>query len=218
MQNARQGKCAIKICGITDAAVAKAASSEDITHVGFVFAESKRQVTAGLAREIGKHVRAGVQRVGVFVDMPLTEMVHVGQEAELDVYQLHGEESPELCYKLKLMTGKNVWKAWRVCHSVEDRRVKRYAGVVDAILLDSFGPSHKGGTGHPFAWSCIPQFRQWTGTTPLFVAGGLTADNVADLLRNYHPDGVDVSSGVETDGRKDPLLIKRFVQKVRECE
>jgi phosphoribosylanthranilate isomerase len=92
-----------------------------------------------------------------------------------------------------------------------------YAGVVDVILLDTYDPIVGGGTGETFAWHCIREYLSWTKQhgLQLIVAGGLNEENVVQLIADYHPDGVDISSGVETDGSKDPLKIKRFVERVK---
>jgi phosphoribosylanthranilate isomerase len=206
----------IKICGIMDHAAARAAVHQSVTHLGFVFASSKRQVNAATVRAIGEELPEHIERVGVFVNASLKELVRIGQEAGVSVYQLHGDESPELCRILKEMTGKKVWKAWRVRNNADDHMIERYGSAVDAILLDSYRAGQQGGTGQLFHWECIPEFRRRLGTVPLFVAGGLTAENVSALIGHYRPDGVDVSSGVELNGRKCPHLIERFVKKVRE--
>jgi phosphoribosylanthranilate isomerase len=206
----------IKICGITDIEAARAAAVDGVTHLGFVFAKSRRRVDAGTVRAIGEQLPRHLERVGVFVDCPLEELVRIGQEANLTVYQLHGDESPEMCRILKEMTGKEVWKAWRVRHQKADQQVERFVGAVDAILLDSYRAGQQGGTGKTFPWECIPEFRQRLGGIPLFVAGGLNAENVSSLTLRYRPDGVDVSSGVEHEGKKCSHLIERFVRKARE--
>jgi phosphoribosylanthranilate isomerase len=89
--------------------------------------------------------------------------------------------------------------------------LREYQDAVDAILLDN----QRGGTGERFSWGAIPRLREYAGGLPIFVAGGLNPDNVADLLAEHRPFGVDVSSGVETEGAKDPEKITVFVQKVR---
>jgi phosphoribosylanthranilate isomerase len=92
-----------------------------------------------------------------------------------------------------------------------------YRGLCDSILLDTYDPIVGGGTGETFAWNRIPAYQAWAAEAgmPLIIAGGLKPDNVGELITNYKPDGVDVSSGVETAGAKDILLIKAFIERVR---
>jgi len=96
-------------------------------------------------------------------------------------------------------------------------RLDPYLDAIDAVLLDTYDPAAAGGTGRTFAWECIPLYLAWTRRhgLPLIVAGGLHADNVRELIDRYGPDGVDVSSGVETNGEKDIEKIATFVKKVK---
>jgi phosphoribosylanthranilate isomerase len=97
-----------------------------------------------------------------------------------------------------------------------ERQLGGYRGAVDAILLDTHDPVYGGGSGTTFAWECIPPYLRWAREAGirLLVAGGLSADNVGELVAAYGPDGVDVSSGVETDGVKDIAKIRDFVERV----
>ena len=202
----------IKVCGIKTREVFEQLQNLDVDYVGFVFAKSKRQVTAEQAAEIAAGTELRAKRVGVFVDEAPEEIVRIAKTAGLDVLQMHGDESPELCRELRDRTGLQVWKAWGVRHDERDAALASYQGAVDAVLLDN----ERGGTGTRFPWEAIPQLRSYLPEVPLFVAGGLQVDNVGELLANHRADGVDVSSGVETDGAKDPVKITQFVRKVRE--
>jgi phosphoribosylanthranilate isomerase len=237
------GTTTIKICGVRTPEVVRALRSLPVAHVGFVFARSKRQVTPQQAGELIRALRgdsdsgtapeassapvAALKRplaVGVFVDPTLDELAAVLAVAPLDVFQLHGSEPPELCAAVRDRFGVRVFKAATIArdsrHVPTDdevaRQLDRYKGVVDAILLDTHDPVYGGGSGTTFAWECIPPYQRWARTTgvQLLVAGGLTPDNVASLVADYRPDGVDVSSGVETDGAKDLTKIADFVERV----
>ncbi|GFN30657.1 phosphoribosylanthranilate isomerase [Paenibacillus xylaniclasticus] len=221
----------IKICGLRDRATIRAMHGLDLEAVGFVFAPSKRQVSPEQAADLIEEVRAwptgAMSRgaaplaVGVFVNADLDELMHTVRTASLDVVQLHGSESPEQCAEAKLQLGVQVWKSLSIGRGTESEalgakeRLTPYAGSVDAFLIDAPG----GGSGHAFDWSVIHQYKEAAAIVgvPLYVAGGLSIDNVQALIQNYSPDGVDVSSGVETDGVKDIDKITTFVRRVLEA-
>ncbi|RJX38449.1 phosphoribosylanthranilate isomerase [Paenibacillus pinisoli] len=222
----------LKICGLRDEATVKLMNGLAIDEVGLIFAPSKRQV--GKA-EAGKLVEAihqlrnerGIRplAVGVFVNAGLEEMAELLAAVPLDVVQLHGQESAVYCAELKAKFPKTA--IWRVVsikpdadsftdgEDVPEERLAPYAGLIDAILIDAPG----GGTGQPFNWAVIEAYKRASASfgLPLYVAGGLHEGNVQELLHKHQPDGVDVSSGVETDGRKDIEKIRLFVRRVREA-
>jgi phosphoribosylanthranilate isomerase len=220
-----------KICGIRSIEVLQAIAHLPITYIGFVFARSKRQVSPEQAGEMirflqkkaltGDHIPL---TVGVFVNPGEDELLQTMQIAPLDVVQLHGQETPEFCKWVKEHFGVLVFKAVHLQKS-EDRipaiaavaeQLNVYRGNIDAVLLDTFDPVYGGGSGNVFAWNCIPPYQEWAreAGVKLLVAGGMQPDNVAQLLADYQPDGVDVSSGVETDGVKDISKITAFVERV----
>ncbi|MBO9610926.1 MAG: phosphoribosylanthranilate isomerase [Paenibacillaceae bacterium] len=219
----------VKICGIRAPETARELNRLQlpIDHVGFLFAPSKRQVTPRQAGELIALLRgdggaaAGPLAVGVFVE-PTEELLRETlAEAPLDVLQLHGNETPAFCRHVRETFGLPVFKAVSVASGGEPdadplAAVEPYRGSVDAILLDTHDPL-LGGTGRTFAWERIPAYAAWAADAgvKLLVAGGLRPDNVDELLREYRPDGVDVSSGVETDGHKDIEKIKQFVERVK---
>jgi phosphoribosylanthranilate isomerase len=208
----------IKICGIFEEEAAIAVSRLPVDYIGFVFAPSRRRVTPEEAKRLGALVPPGIRKIGVFVNEDRETVIAVTERAALDGVQLHGEECPEDCRSIKASTGKIVFKGWRVRGGEEDRAVAAYEGVVDAILLDAYGDQGYGGTGQRFAWEEIPRLRAIAPQTPFIIAGGLHPGNIEELLRHGGFMGVDVSSGVETDGRKDPDKIRQFVCKVREWD
>lgn len=221
----------VKICGLHSVEVLKSMKRMPIDYIGFVFAPSRRQVTPAAAAELlavlaeWESGRAP-QAAGVFVDPPLEELRDVLAVAGLDVIQLHGAESAAFCREVKAaFPGRQVWKAI----SVSGREVSaspagakallgEYAEAVDGFLLDTFDPNGNGGSGRTFDWAAIPAYQAAAAElgVPLFVAGGLTPDNVNELLLGYAPDGVDVSSGVESSGVKDIAKIKAFVERVKQ--
>lgn len=149
-----------------------------------------------------------VTRVGVFVNEEPDRVAAVAQAVGLDAVQLHGDEPPEAC---RFGPGLAVIKALRVADqdpSALLAEAERYA--VDAVLLDTKVPDRYGGAGRPFDWRIAAAFcRAWPG--PVILAGGLNAANVREAIRLVRPYAVDVSSGVERHGQKDPVLIKEFM-------
>ncbi|CAH0118759.1 MULTISPECIES: phosphoribosylanthranilate isomerase [unclassified Paenibacillus] len=233
----------VKICGLQTVELLESMINLPVDQVGFVFAKSKRQVDAEKARTMIDFIRAqkgfAPLTVGVFVNPAKEELQAVLSKAELDVVQLHGQETPEFCRWVKETFGVQVYKSCSIATAREDggtaasgaenaagvavlkdgamERIAAYAGAVDAILLDTYDPEQAGGSGKAFAWDRIPRYQAWAreAGVKLLVAGGLDADNVAGLIEAYGPDGVDVSSGVETDGVKDIAKITAFVERVK---
>ncbi|MFB9329589.1 phosphoribosylanthranilate isomerase [Paenibacillus aurantiacus] len=221
--NARRA-ARIKICGLRDAATIRAMGSLEVDEIGFVFAKSRRQVEPETAASLIEEVKqmnqplgGAPKTVGVFVGASLEQLRELLAIAPLDVVQLHGDEGPELCAAIRDEFGKEVWKVFSV--SGDDAagtghdRLLPYEGRIDAALIDTAG----GGTGQTFGWEVIPRYAASAKTigVPLYVAGGLHPGNASELLEQYEVDGVDVSSGVETDGVKDIEKIRAFVERVK---
>jgi phosphoribosylanthranilate isomerase len=187
------------------------------------------------------------ETVGVFVDPSGDELQSVFREAPLDAVQLSGRESPDFCRRVKRSFGVKLIKTFSVaprdvadgggaaalsgggssasgsgrdCGAFDPAELEPYADAIDMLLLDTHDPSARGGTGKTFAWNRIPPYRDWARRNGirLLVAGGLDSGNVAELIESYAPDGVDVSSGVETDGEKDIAKITAFVERVKHRE
>ena len=203
----------IKVCGITRVEDGLAASRAGCNGVGFIFAPSPRRVAPADARAIARRLPPLVARVGVFVDAPVEEMAAVAKEVGLDVIQLHGSEPPSVADAVREATGCRIVKALRLKEPRQLERLQDYPA--DGWLLDTYRPGQAGGTGQVFPW-------RWLQEVPpppdvvVFIAGGLTPDNVAEALRQGRPHGVDVSSGVEAaPGIKDHGLIRRFIREVR---
>jgi phosphoribosylanthranilate isomerase len=197
----------IKICGIRNLEAAQTAADSGADLIGFVFADSKRQIDVAAAATIAAAVK-GPGKVGVFVNQPLCEVLEIAERCRLDYLQLHGEESPDYCRALNRPT-------IRACRVGPDFSLSTDADYpADYLLLDSFVPGQPGGTGLTFDWHAV-SLRIGRPRQKFLVAGGLTPENVAEAIRILNPDGVDVSGGVETDGVKDSGKIRRFIAAVR---
>lgn len=226
----------IKICGIRTPEALKKAAELQADYIGLVFAPSKRQVNARQAAELIQeldvwheslesqpHTTFRPRVAGVFVNPALEELQQILSNVRLDVIQLHGQESPELCKQARDRFGIPVFKAVPIggddreeSHSERAERIAAdYAGTVDVLLIDTHDPLYGGGSGRTFNWEIIPLYRSAARRNglQLFVAGGLAPENVHQLIADYKPDGIDVSSGVETDGHKDLEKMTTFVER-----
>lgn len=193
----------VKICGITNEEDALLSVAMGATALGFIFAPSKRQVTAGKVSDIVKRLPPGVLTVGVFRDHDPKTVVRIVREAGLRGAQLHGRETVSMVDELTAEVGW-VMKAV-VAGSAEAEKSDRYR--TDMVLFDSASP----GSGETYDWSLLSNVPKGVRCV---MSGGLTPDNVADAIAMVRPYGVDVCSGVEREpGRKDATKVRRFVQR-----
>ncbi|WP_087066146.1 phosphoribosylanthranilate isomerase [Intestinibacillus massiliensis] len=200
----------LKFCGVRrpeDIAYVNAAPPD---YVGFVFAQSRRQVTAGQAAALSEHLRPAIQTVGVFVNEPLERLLAAAETAGLSVLQLHGDEDARYIEAVRRRWHGPVWKAVRVRAAADIREAERLP--VDALVLDAFSPHAYGGTGQTADFDVIARNRP---SLPFFLAGGISAANVQDAIRAVQPDGIDLSGGIETGGAKDAEKIKQIYQLIR---
>ena len=202
----------VKICGITSLEAARACEVSGANAIGFVFAPSSRRITDTAACKINRMVSGPMARVGVFADEKPKEVIRIAEKVGLTHVQLHGDEPPGICQLIR-QKGYGVLKAFRV-GSKEDLTAPN-AYDVDFLVLDAFVPGVKGGTGTRLNLELLDGFKP---QTPIIIAGGLDESNVGQVLNHAMPFGVDVSSGVEINGRKSPGLIRRFISAVRQAE
>lgn len=202
---ARSMSVKVKICGITDQADALAAAEAGADALGFMFFDqSPRAITVSDAAEVIKALPPHLMKVGVFVN-PTEELVlrAIG-ECGLNLLQFHGEEAPDFCTQFGLMS----MKAFRIRDAESLETLARYS--TDAWLLDAYSSKGRGGTGETFNWDLALTAKK-SGKL-IFLAGGLTPENVGEAVRKVNPFGVDVSSGVESaPGKKDSAKMKAFV-------
>ncbi len=207
----------IKICGVTrvDDAVHIAGLGVDFIGLNF-WPHSKRHVALDRGADIARHVRAAhpaTQLVGVFVDPTIDDVVAHTAKANLDIVQLHGSETSELCVAIGRAVQTPIWKAISVATSNDIADLT--AWPVDAILLDAPSPG-RGGAGLPFDHHMAKQAHVRHPGVRLVLAGGLNPTNVAAAVRLATPWCVDVASGVESaPGVKDPTKVAAFVAAVR---
>lgn len=213
------GRPLIKICGITSSETLKMIGEEKlpIDWLGFIFAYGKRKITPAQWETLSQYVPPRIKTAGVFVNPELKEVEEIFQSAPLSLVQLHGQESPEFCRQVKEQLGCKIIKVIGITESGQaNLELESYQGVVDYFLLDTMTKNQAGGTGKVFSWDRIPAFQQRGERLglPLLVAGGLNEGNIHSLIQQYHPFGIDLSSGVETNGMKDMVKIRNVINVV----
>ncbi|HEV2489152.1 MAG TPA: phosphoribosylanthranilate isomerase [Candidatus Acidoferrales bacterium] len=200
----------VKICGITNWADAKMAISNGADALGFNFyVRSPRRVSLSRAREIIRHMPRRVAAVGVFVNATEKEILRIARATNLNMLQLHGEESPKTVARLSQVYP--VIKAFRVGPRFRARELGRYKSAT-AFLLDGFELGRHGGTGKTLDWRIVRGTKRFG---PIILAGGLKAGNVAEAIRSARPYAIDVCSGVESrPGKKDAKKVKALMAEV----
>jgi phosphoribosylanthranilate isomerase len=211
----------IKICGIREEVHALAAVEAGADFIGFIFVATRRQVSPAKAHEIINTVKkssSAIKPVGVFVDTPASEVNKIADFCGLDWVQLSGNESWEYCRQIT----RPIIKAIRIGQQLgEEINAELTTGLKTLspqkfiTLFDSQVEGKYGGTGTTFNWKLAQQV---TKEFPVIIAGGLNSENVAQAIEIAAPWGVDISSGVETDGTKDIAKIKTFIEAVRRTD
>lgn len=197
----------VKLCGLSTKEDILAVNALKPDYIGFVFApNSRRYVAPEQAAELKQMLSPEIQAVGVFVNEQPQTVAQMLSDGVIDLAQLHGSENQEYLLRLRGLTKTPVMQAFRI--RCEEDVLKAAGSSADYLLLDAGA-----GTGTVFDWSLLRDFRR-----PFFLAGGLDPENVVQALRQLHPFGVDVSSGIETDGRKDVNKMAAFVSAVRKEE
>jgi len=214
----------VKMCGISKVETIPAVVEAKPDYMGLVFASSKRQVTVDQAKTLVEELHKQytkrynngaeqsnddeIKTVGVFVNETLENLVSIAKEANLDAVQLHGDEDEAFIQSLKERTNVEVWKAVQIRSSTDAEAW--IDSSADMLLFDAYHKDERGGTGEVFDWSCLDEFER-----PFMLAGGIDSTNVARAIRTVRPYGIDISSGIETNGVKDDEKIKAFTNIVR---
>ena len=223
----------IKICGLK--------RPEDVDYVnqylpdyaGFVFAGSKRRVTDEQAEELSRKLDERIIPVGVFVNEPVEHIVNLVEKGIIRIVQLHGDEDEAYILKLREALKKTIYESGEAAEKIRGQNKKEIIKIIKAVrvqsreqileaaklpcdylLLDTWQKDAYGGCGKQFDKSLIPSGL----TIPYFLAGGLSAENIQENIEICHPYAVDVSSAMETDGKKDKKKIQKFIERVRKHE
>ena len=207
----------VKICGLTTSDTVKAAIAADTDYIGFVFfAKSPRYVTPKGSMKLAEFVPEKVIKVGLVVDADDALLDDIMSNGAIDMLQLQGKEPPERVAKIKATTGLPVMKAVGIFEKSDLDILDDYIEIADQLLIDAKPPKGAklpGGNGLPFDWTILNEV---TISAPWMLAGGLTADNVAQALSVTSASQVDVSSAVEHRlGEKDPYKIRTFIEKAK---
>ena len=214
----------VKMCGISKVETIPAIVDAKPDYMGLVFAPSKRQVTVEQAKILIEELHRGyakkygsdtehdkndtIKTVGVFVNETVDNLVTIANEANLDAVQLHGDEDETFIQSLKERTNVEVWKAIQIRTAADTE--KWIDSSVDMLLFDAYHKDERGGTGEVFDWSSLDAFER-----PFMLAGGIDSTNVARAIRTVRPYGIDISSGIETNGVKDDEKITAFTKIVK---
>lgn len=204
-------KTKIKICGLTSPQDIEAVNAARPDCIGFVFAESRRRLTPRQALTLKRQLDPEIKSVGVFVNASQSDILEICSQGILDAVQLHGDEPPAFAESVRRETGCPVIKAFRIKDRESLEAVKTFPEA-DCLLLDAYNKNAYGGTGEAFNWELLGEN---TVGSPFFLAGGLKIENIEKAIKTVRPYGVDISSGVETDGRKDPDKIMEIINKIR---
>ena len=199
----------IKLCGMSRPCDIRAANALLPDYIGFVFApKSRRYVSPEKAAELKRILDPGIRAAGVFVDEKPQVIEALVSRGVIDAVQLHGRENEDYIQDLRKRLGNTlIIQAFSICSERDAKRAEESSA--DLILADSPG----GGTGEVFDWGMLRKVAR-----PYFLAGGLNPDNAGDAVNALAPYGVDVSSGIETDGQKDWKKMEKFVLAVRRAD
>jgi phosphoribosylanthranilate isomerase len=199
----------VKVCGMTNLADAEHAASHGAWAIGLIHhRESPRYVSPDVAEEIGAALKRRCELAGVFVNSSLDEVIDAADRENLTLLQFHGEEGPSFCVEAARRTGAKVIKAMRIRSAADVRAAEAFR--TDYHLFDAYWHGLHGGTGQSFDWDLVAKRRS---KVPMILAGGLTADTVADAIELVRPFAVDVVSGVEAEpGRKDQPKVEAFLE------
>ena len=207
----------VKMCGISKVETIPAVVEAKPDYMGLVFAPSKRQVTVEQAKILIEELHKQcinhydtkvVKTVGVFVNETLDNLVRIADTANLDAVQLHGDEDEAFIQSLKERTNVEIWKAVQIRSAADVE--KWIDSSADILLFDAYHKDERGGTGEVFDWSSLDAFER-----PFMLAGGIDSTNVARAIRTVRSYGIDISSGIETNGVKDDEKITAFTKIVK---
>jgi len=200
----------VKICGITNYEDALFAAESGADALGFIFADSPRKIEPGTVRSIIRRLPPFIKTIGVFVDETPEKIKELVSYCGIDLIQLHGKESPDICEQFM----PRIIKAIPVKDDSVFSDIPSYRGKVRGLLLDTYSEKMAGGTGKVFSWDLAIKIREMG--MPIMLAGGLKPSNVVAAISIVRPYAIDVNSGVEErPGKKDRSLIIELFEKIK---
>ena len=188
----------LKLCGIRRPEDVEMINEAEPDYIGFVFAPTWRQISPETAFELGQGLKNSIKKVGVFVNEPIDTLLSSAKSAGLDVVQLHGQEDESYISLVRKGFGGEIWKAVRVQTPSDVKKAETLSA--DMLLYDSFVPGVLGGSGKRLDLNNILNANP---TRPFFLAGGIKAENIDEILYDVTPYGLDISSAFEVDKRKN---------------
>lgn len=204
----------IKVCGMRDPGNVKEVAGLSPDYLGFIFYPgSKRFVGEKIADLVHSYIPREIKKVGVFVEESFDNVMQACAENDLDMVQLHGNENPGYCSRLRT-TGIEVIKAFNIGDDFNFSRLQDYVECCDYFLFDTKGDK-PGGTGKKFNWELLGEYKN---EVPFFLSGGIGVDDIGDIKDFSHPmlHAVDINSRFETEpGVKDVNLLRRFIENIR---
>lgn len=204
----------IKICGIRDPQQGQAIAATGATALGFICVQSSpRYVSVEQIQSVVAKLPSHTDKIGVFANANPTEIANIANNSSLTGVQLHGNESPEFCQKIRdILPNIEIIKALRIRNLEDLNNSTTFTDYVDTLLLDAYHPQQLGGTGQTLDWKILEEFNPGR---PWFLAGGLTPDNITLALSKIKPDGIDLSSGVEkAPADKDLDKVAKLFEKL----
>lgn len=201
----------IKICGIMRKQDIDAVNAALPDYIGFVFAKSRRQIDEKTAKELKDCLNPSIKVAGVFVNQDISCIEKLCSTNVIDIIQLHGDEDEEYIQRLKMNVSNEIIKAVRVKDRDDIKKSIEYS--CDYLLFDTYHEGNYGGTGKAFDWSMISGISK-----PYFLAGGINISNIEQAIRKCNPYCIDISSGAEQSGYKDPEKIMKLVEIVRKIQ
>lgn len=201
----------IKMCGLQRKEDIDYVNKLKPDYVGFIFAQSKRQVSPHRAKQLIEKLDKKIRKVGVFVNESKENVRRIAKDCKLDILQFHGYENPEFIMDFKKITfEKEVWKSF----SIKDKNSLKYMNdyKVDGYLLDTFVEGQRGGSGVAFNWDLVSHLSK---EKFIILAGGLNIENIDKAIKKVKPQVLDISSGLEVNGYKDFNKMKAIMEKVR---
>ncbi len=210
----RMGAIKIKVCGMRDPENISGVIKALPDYLGFIFyPKSKRFVGFEPSPEVLAEIPVSVKKVGVFVNETLEKVMEICQSWNLDIAQLHGQETPEYCRQIR-NSGITVFKAFSVDEQFDFELLETYSGECDYFLFDTKGRL-PGGTGQKFNWQLLENYKL---NVPFFLSGGIGPDDLNTISEFSHPQlfGIDINSGFEiSPALKDVEKVKKFIAKIR---
>ena len=207
----------VKICGVTEPGQAHEIAALGADYLGINFwPHSKRYLSWASAREWIPDLSGVIKVIGVFVNPDVDELMAMHDSGLIHGFQLHGDESSAFCHELQ-RRGVPIIKAFQVRNESTLNTIANYK--ITDILMDAYHPQERGGLGHSFPWELANEFKRRQPRRALWLAGGLTAENVAEAVRGTHPAVVDVASGVEDKkpGIKNLEKVASFVREAKQA-